>query len=91
MCEAVSPLPQYIFMALYLVKHRDNSTSITFYSLFSKTLGREQALLLPLYIPCINSSKVSPFIINVVISRRMMWTRHIGCVGEERSAYKILV
>jgi hypothetical protein len=39
MREAIPPLPQYVFMAWFLVKHRDNFTFLTFYPvLYSLTL-----------------------------------------------------
>jgi hypothetical protein len=33
----------------------------------------------------------SPSIIRMMKSRRMRWAGYVGCIGEKRSAYKILV
>jgi hypothetical protein len=29
--------------------------------------------------------------IRVIISRRMRWTGHVGCMGEKRNAFRVLV
>jgi len=33
----------------------------------------------------------SPNIVRVIQSRRMRWTGHVACVGEQRGTYRVLV
>jgi len=39
----------------------------------------------------LNELRSSPNIILVIISRRMKWVGQVACMGERRSAYRILV
>ena len=39
----------------------------------------------------LNDLHSSPNIIWVVKLRRMRWTRHVACMGERRSVYRILM
>jgi len=39
----------------------------------------------------LNDFYSSPNIVRVIKSRRMRWTGHVACVGEEREVYRVLV
>ena len=39
----------------------------------------------------LNDLYSSPKIVRVMKSRRMRWAGHVGCMGEERGTYRILV
>ena len=39
----------------------------------------------------LNDLYCSPNIVRVIKSRRMRWTGHVACMGEERGVYRVLV
>ena len=39
----------------------------------------------------LNDLYSSPNIVRVIKSRRMSWTGHVACMGEERGVYRVLV
>jgi len=39
----------------------------------------------------LNDLYSSPDIVRVIKSRRMRWAGHVGCMGEERGVYRVLV
>ena len=39
----------------------------------------------------LNDLYSSPNIVRVIKSRRMRWAGHVGCMGEERGVYRVLV
>jgi len=38
----------------------------------------------------LNDLYSSPHIIRVIKSRRILWARHVACMGKKRGAYKVL-
>jgi hypothetical protein len=85
-CGSKPPLPQYVFMAECLHKHRDNFTLNVCVSKRNEDVSWRK-----LHNDELHSLYSLLNIIRVIKSRWMRWVGHVARMGEGRGVYRVLV